>query len=765
MKFKFLWSIVLLSLMVFSCNEDDTNDPTDPVDPNPPVISINVDRGADVTTNLTGTVVDEDGNSLEGVTVKVGNKTMQTNEYGVFLLTDAPMKSKRTVVTFMKDGFFNSIKIASAKENETTYVASKLLKKIKAGEFTNNEGGTVEGSEGSSYSIQFDADAVENYTGKVTVFANYIDPTAEDFMLRNSGNMEAVNSNSENGALISYGMLHVELQDENGNILQLNKEKGATVSMTVPTKLRTNAPAEMPLWSFNETEGVWVEEGKGTLSNNIYTGKVTHFSLWNYDKFIERDDYKCDVPFDINIENVEDESTYITVEIKTTSGNIYKGDTYSDKEGKFATCLPTNISSYTIKVYSKNFNNQECSLLKEFTGNTLSHTSANTLNLTSSNIAEKSITKFSGTLVNCNNENVTRGLIIVKLPQNKGTISQEVIKDGKFSFDTIICLKKDDVKQAEVTVYDLSKGTASFEKTIDLSNSKDITLSACETTTKIWPGDFDYRRSAQDFFDGEYTEVEGSVIINPTEVIVPTRTSFQDVNLLKNLVKVGKSLTIYDNKGLIADYSGLENLKTVGSNISISGSVKNLLFKKLKNVNSISLREHSLLSNITFPELETVSSIFVSGRIYQTNAVIKDIQFPKLTNVDIFEYTSEEYSNFDYVMIKDNSFQFPLLKTIKQLIFRHSNEMLSTGRAVSFAYFSNVTSIESFEVHGVGNTNLNGLEKAKIDSISITKNTKLVDLCAISQATINALTADKYSVSENGYNPTLQDLKDGKCKK
>lgn len=746
MKFKFLWSIVLLSLMVFSCNEDDINNPTDPVDPNPPVININIDRGNDVTTNLTGSVVDAEGNSLEGVTVKVGNKTTQTNAQGVFLLTYAPMKSKRTVVTFIKDGYFNSIKITSAKENETTYVASKLLKKRKVGEFDNKSGGVISEGESSLFQIKFDANAVQNYTGKVTVFANYINPTAEDFMLRNSGNMEAVNSNSENGALISYGMLHVELQDENGDILQLDKEIGATVSMTVPNELKANAPAEIPLWSFNETEGVWVEEGKGELKNNsYYEGKVSHFSLWNYDKFIGRDDYKCDVQFDIDIENLENESLYVTVEIETTSGNIYKGATYSYADGKFSTCLPTNISSYKIKVYNKSYKDQVCSFLKEFTGTSLSLTSVNQLVLNQSDITEKSLTKFSGTLINCDNENVVRGLIVLTLPEDKGILSEE-ITNGVFNLNGYICLRENDIKQAEVTVYDLTEGTKSFTKTVDLTDSENITLSACEIVTKVWPGDFDYRNDGQTFFDGEYTEIAGNATIE--YAVIPTRETrmFSDVNLIQRLTKVNKSLNISITRNNTIDYSGLENLKSANE-LTLNGNVQNINFKKLSNLGSISTRVNNL------------------GDGQSTTYRIENVSFPKLVRLNNFSVMTIFYDLIDVpVFIDEASFSFPELTSINSISISENSDRDGDGQPVSLAFFNNVNSIKSFSMYRIGNTDLKGLENAKIEKIFLNGNSNLTDFCAISQETINTITSEDYMVSYNNYNPTLQDLKDGKCK-
>jgi hypothetical protein len=53
--------------------------------------------------------------------------------------------------------------------------------------------------------------------------------------------------------------------------------------MKVPSSLVAAAPAQIPLWHFSETDGLWREQGLATLNNGWYSGTVPHFSTWNYD--------------------------------------------------------------------------------------------------------------------------------------------------------------------------------------------------------------------------------------------------------------------------------------------------------------------------------------------------------------------------------------------------------------------------------------------------------------------------------------------------
>jgi len=45
----------------------------------------------------------------------------------------------------------------------------------------------------------------------------------------------------------------------------------------------TNAPQIIPLWSYDEEHGYWIEESFAELDNSFYIGKVRHFSSWNVD--------------------------------------------------------------------------------------------------------------------------------------------------------------------------------------------------------------------------------------------------------------------------------------------------------------------------------------------------------------------------------------------------------------------------------------------------------------------------------------------------
>jgi hypothetical protein len=85
--------------------------------------------------------------------------------------------------------------------------------------------------------------------------------------------------------LVSYGAMHVELRDANGNRLTL--ADGATAEVTIPVPVaQKNPPSQIPLWSYDEASGFWTPlDTKAVFdpTRRVYTGVVPHLSAFNVD--------------------------------------------------------------------------------------------------------------------------------------------------------------------------------------------------------------------------------------------------------------------------------------------------------------------------------------------------------------------------------------------------------------------------------------------------------------------------------------------------
>ncbi|APD85307.1 hypothetical protein BM527_03950 [Alteromonas sp. Mex14] len=97
-------------------------------------------------------------------------------------------------------------------------------------------------------------------------------------------------SNSETGdiePIESFGAFSLTLTDADGNDLDLVDDTTATVRIPLASGV-TNPPATIPLYYFDESTALWVEEGEATLTtidgSSFYVGTVSHFTTWNADQ-------------------------------------------------------------------------------------------------------------------------------------------------------------------------------------------------------------------------------------------------------------------------------------------------------------------------------------------------------------------------------------------------------------------------------------------------------------------------------------------------
>jgi hypothetical protein len=84
----------------------------------------------------------------------------------------------------------------------------------------------------------------------------------------------------------SYGAVSIDLRSGTS---RLNLKSGMTAKVTLPVDPGQLAaggtpPATIPLLSYDERKGVWVQEGSATLVGNAYVADVKHFSTINTDQ-------------------------------------------------------------------------------------------------------------------------------------------------------------------------------------------------------------------------------------------------------------------------------------------------------------------------------------------------------------------------------------------------------------------------------------------------------------------------------------------------
>lgn len=358
-----------------------------------------------ITAAIQGNVFDETGVPAAGVMVQVGSKTATTNTNGYFHINDAALDKKSAVVTATKAGYFKAYRTFGAASG-ANFVQIKLIRRAPAGTIDAATGGEVSLSNGSKVALP--ANGVVNaatgaaYTGQVSVYAAYIDPTASDFNEIVPGSLLANDKDGKRVLLTSYGMLSVELESTSGEKLQVKSGSTAKITTAIPAAAQASSPATIPLWYVDETTGIWKEEGTATKSGNVYVGDVKHFTYWN-----------CDIPVP---------TVSFTATLKTPAGqpltnayvlirptaNYYFGAAhgYADSLGQINGAIPANMN---LVMEVKQYGPGGCSSTVIFSQNIGPFSQAANLGVITVTPQTNSILTVKGKIVDCNNAPVTNG--------------------------------------------------------------------------------------------------------------------------------------------------------------------------------------------------------------------------------------------------------------------------------------------------------------------------------------------------------------------
>lgn len=425
-----------------------------------------------ITFSISGRVLDRSNDPVSGAQVKAGSVTTTTDVNGNFSLDNVSAKKDAAFVKVEKNGYFTGSRTFIAHAQTVNYVDIKLINKEVAGNFSASGGGSVTLPAGGSITFQpngiVDANGAA-YSGSVAVSAFFIDPTVQGFTSIMPGDLRGITSANEERGLESFGMMAVELNTAGGQKLQLASGKKATIKFPIPAALLSQAPATIPLWHFDETDGMWKEQGSATKQGNEYVGEVSHFSFWN-----------CDAPFQlVNFEaTIKDQNgnAVVNAEViikKISDGSLGCGRT--DAAGKVSGKIPAN-ESLEIKVRDRCQNVLHSQNIGPFASSANLGTITVTVNPTTT-------VTITGTAVNCSNAAVTNGYVHVLLD---GMAFRSTVNNGNFSIAIQRCIST--AANASVSVTDISSNQQSASSTLNVTSGTVNAgqISACGTSTSSY---------------------------------------------------------------------------------------------------------------------------------------------------------------------------------------------------------------------------------------------------------------------------------------
>lgn len=418
----FLAVTFTLGFFFISCQKDLTGDLPGNSGPLPDLIS-------KVNSSVSGFVTDENNMAVAGAMVSVGNRTVLTDSYGYFSVSQVQVIKNAAVVTVVKSGYFKGIKTYIAENGKSAFFRIKLIPKAVSGSFSSSAGGNV--ALGNGMSVSFSPNSIVNastntpYSGTVNVSVSWINPTATDLNQTMPGDLRGLDAAGYLKTLTTYGMAAVELSGSGGELLQIASGSKAKITFPLPAALMTNAPQTIPLWYFDEQLGLWKQEGSAEKTGNSYIGDVSHFSFWN-----------CDVPnnyvqFNCTLVNANGQPIpNALVKISVVSNPNSSGFGYTDSSGYVGGAVPDNAalllevySGYNCgtPAYSQNFSTTNTNLsLGTITVNNTTYTA-----------------NVSGTVTDCFNNPVTSGFVIVDM--NQRLYRYPISITGTFDFNLLMC--------------------------------------------------------------------------------------------------------------------------------------------------------------------------------------------------------------------------------------------------------------------------------------------------------------------------------------
>ena len=427
---------------------------------------------ADLVTKVTiktvsGFVTNENNAPVNGATVTVGNTNTTTDKFGYFQVANSLVVQNAALVTVSKPGYFNGIKTFIAAEGKSAFFRIKLIPKTIVGNFSGTTGGTVSLTNGLS--LAFPASAVvvagtnTNYSGTVNVAAYWISPTAADLSSIMPGDLRGLDTATILRTLTTYGMAAIEITGTSGQLLQIDSNKAATLTMPIPSAIIANAPASLPLWYFDENIGLWKQQGRATKTGNTYVGDVKHFSFWNCDVPNNYVQFNCTV---LDVSNRPVKSALVKIYVANQPANAGYG--YTDSSGYVSGAVPDN-ASLVLEVYS------EPACINFIVSRNFTTTSSN-ISLGNIIIPSTNAALITGTVNNCTGSPVTNGYVI--MTKNLSNFYAPINSAGEFTFTTTLC---DVTLPITLTAIDATSllGSTPLALTVGTGNNNAGVLTAC----------------------------------------------------------------------------------------------------------------------------------------------------------------------------------------------------------------------------------------------------------------------------------------------
>lgn len=776
MKNSILFLSVLFIFSLFSCDNDDfenTIPELEAINEQDDVSFQTTNFGESVIVDFAGRVIDESGNGILGAQVKIGTNTTETDTNGVFTIKNATAFENFAFLKISKDGYIPGSRalipdINTPNDIQVTLLEKNIVATVQAGESSI----AVLGESSVSFTGGFIDENNNPYTGQVEVSMHYLKPNQRETFEQMPGMLFAQDLSNEARSLETYGMVAVNLFSPSGEMLNIAEDSPATIEFPVDNTQIGIAPETIPLWFFDENVGYWKQEGEAVKVGNVYIGEVTHFTWWN-----------CDLPIDyieacIVLQDENGGIAAIPIQIirNETGQIIFEGLTNQD--GSECGLFPAG-EEVTLKV----FGTDDCTD-EQIYETPLGPYSADTLIVVTIPVEIIDETTLIGTVANCDGMPLDNGIGFLVNDFGQVTGIPFTIENGVLDYTFTYC------EQTSYEIIIIDQDQNQNTALIPISITSEITnvgvVSICEQEENVYVGDL-YIASQEEldeFGANMYTDIIGNFNIQNFS----GGTDITNLNSLSSLKRVTGNFTIQTSP-LLEDLQGLEQLESVGNDFVLNDLV-NIdtleLLQSLQSVGKLTIFSLDQLENLSGLEsLTYMGGIYLSGNDSLASLhALSNVQNETLDTLSIWHSPSlTSVEVFDQVTTVEGSLYLFVVEDLLSLNGLHNITSAGNLRVTSCKSITSLEGLQSLEsILGFsqieGNTlleSLDGLENLlSLDegihiggTLPHEANPVLSDLCGISNllinGTINLSNANGFLITNNAYNPTMQDIIDGNC--
>jgi protocatechuate 3,4-dioxygenase beta subunit len=266
---------------------------------------------ADGKATISGQVIDTNSLPIAGVTVSVKNSpSVTTNPGGMYTLTGVKQKS-RVLVKFEKNGYAPTLgtislvsKVKKEKherdedadedrddndDNSKKLLQATLSKTMLTSGATQILDTAIGGQlSEKGFKVTFPANSL-TVSGNVDVVISPLDVSTRDIQTA-PGDFSARTIKGQRVTLESFSMADFTLT-QNGVPVNLKPGATADIELLLPANTSLISGVVKPLWYFNQSNGLWQEEGTGFVATSTTTSgrlaifaTVKHFTYWNSDQ-------------------------------------------------------------------------------------------------------------------------------------------------------------------------------------------------------------------------------------------------------------------------------------------------------------------------------------------------------------------------------------------------------------------------------------------------------------------------------------------------